>query len=145
VLSSDGFLRTGDLGTLDEEGFLRIVGRRSDVILRAGYGVHPREIEDHLRSLPAVNEAVVIGLPNEVLGELVCACVVPVEGALVTEEEIRELCRPALSDFKLPDVVQLFDALPEAGTERARRLELVRQMKMHLAARSRTPADGRND
>jgi non-ribosomal peptide synthetase component E (peptide arylation enzyme) len=52
---------------------------------------------------------------------------------------------PALSDFKLPDVVQLFDALPEAGTGRARRLELVRLMKMHLAARGRTPADGRND
>ncbi len=145
VLTSDGFLRTGDLGTLDEEGFLRIVGRRSDVILRGGYSVHPCEIEDHLRSLPAVSEAVVIGLPNEVLGELVCACVVPVEGALVTEDEIRELCRPALSDFKLPDVVQLFEALPEAGTGRARKLELVRLMKMHLAARGRTPADERDN
>ena len=71
VLTADGFLKTGDLGTIDEQGFLRIVGRRSDVILRGGYSVHPREIEDHLRSLPAVNEAVVIGLPNEVLGELV--------------------------------------------------------------------------
>ena len=145
VLTADGFLKTGDLGTIDEQGFLRIVGRRSDVILRGGYSVHPREIEDHLRSLPAVNEAGVIGLPNEVLGELVCACVVPVEGALVTEDEIRESCRPTLSDFKLPDVVQLFESLPEAENGRARRLELVRLMKMHLAARSRTPADGRHN
>ena len=142
ALTSDGFLKTGDLGTVDAGGYLRIVGRRSDVILRGGYSVHPREIEDHIRSLPAVHEAVVIGLPNEVLGELVCACVVPVEGALVTGDEIRELCRPALSDFKLPDVVQLVDALPEADTGRARRQELVRMMKVHLAARSRTQADG---
>ena len=145
VFTSDGFLRTGDLGTFDEEGFLRIVGRRSDVILRGGYSVHPREVEDHLRSLPAVHEAVVIGLPHEVLGELVCACVVPVEGALVTEDEIRALCRPVLSDFKLPDVVQLFETLPDAETGRARRLELVRLMKMHLAARGRTPADGQHN
>ncbi len=145
VLTSDGFLKTGDLGTLDEEGYLRIVGRLSDVILRGGYSVHPREVEDHLRSLPAVSEAVVIGLPNEVLGELVCACVVPVEGALVTEDEIRELCRPALAEFKLPDVVQLFETLPEAGTGRAGRDELTRLMKMHLAARSRTSADRRQD
>jgi len=145
VFTSDGFLRTGDLGTFDEEGFLRIVGRRSDVILRGGYSVHPREVEDHLRSLPAVHEAVVIGLPNEVLGELVCACVVPVEGALVTEDEIRALCRPVLSDFKLPDVVQLFETLPDAETGRARRLELVRLVKMHLAARGRTPADGQHN
>ncbi|MBK5098800.1 MAG: hypothetical protein JJE01_13525, partial [Gemmatimonadetes bacterium] len=133
------------LGTFDEEGFLRIVGRRSDVILRGGYSVHPREVEDHLRSLPAVHEAVVIGLPHEVLGELVCACVVPVEGALVTEDEIRALCRPVLSDFKLPDVVQLFETLPDAETGRARRLELVRLVKMHLAARGRTPADGQHN
>jgi acyl-CoA synthetase (AMP-forming)/AMP-acid ligase II len=145
ALTADGFLKTGDLGTLDEQGYLRIVGRRSDVILRGGYSVHPREIEDHLRSLPAVQEAVVIGLPNEVLGELVCACVVPVEGALVTGDEIRESCRPALSEFKLPDVVQLLDALPEGESGRARRHELVRLMKVHLAARSRESADGRED
>jgi fatty-acyl-CoA synthase len=143
ALTADGFLKTGDLGTIDADGYLRIVGRRSDVILRGGYSVHPREIEDYLRSLPAVQDAVVIGLPNEVLGELVCACVVPVEGALVTGDEIRELCRPALSDFKLPDVVQLFDALPEARTGRARRQELAGLMKVRLAVHGQTPVDGR--
>jgi len=139
TLTPDGFLRTGDLGSLDGDGFLRVVGRLSDVILRGGYSVHPREVEDHLRSLPAVQEAVVVGVPNEVLGELVCACVVPVEGALVTEEEVRELCRPALAEFKLPDVVAFLDELPEAESGRARRAELARLMKLRLAARSRPP------
>ncbi len=140
ALTSDGFLRTGDLGTLDGTGHLRVVGRLSDVILRGGYSVHPREVEDHLRSLPAVEDAVVVGVPNEVLGELVCACVVPVEGALVTEEEVRELCRPTLAEFKLPDVVAFFDELPRVNSGRARRTELVRLMKMRLAAQSRPPA-----
>ena len=139
ALTEDGFLRTGDLGSLDRDGYLTVVGRLSDVILRGGYSVHPREVEDHLRSLPAVEEAVVVGVPNEVLGELVCACVVPVEGALVTEEEVRELCRPALAEFKLPDVVAFLDELPEAESGRARRVELARLMKLRLAARSRPP------
>ena len=65
---------------IDAEGYLHIVGRLRDVIIRGGYNVHPREIEDLMRSHPAVTDAVVLGVPNEVLGELVCACVVPVEG-----------------------------------------------------------------
>jgi fatty-acyl-CoA synthase len=139
AVTADGYLRTGDLGTIDPSGHLRVVGRLSDVILRGGYGVHPREVEDQLRSLPAVQEAAVVGVPNEVLGEIVCACVVPVEGALVTEEEVRDLCRPALAEFKLPDVVMFFDELPEAENGRARRAELVRIMKLRLAEGSRPP------
>jgi fatty-acyl-CoA synthase len=81
ALTSDGYLKTGDLGMIDAEGYLRIVGRKRDLIIRGGYSVHPREVEDHLRSLPAVADAMVVGIPNEVLGELVCACVIPVEGA----------------------------------------------------------------
>jgi acyl-CoA synthetase (AMP-forming)/AMP-acid ligase II len=143
VLTSDGFLKSGDVGALDDAGFLRLVGRRSDVILRGGYSVHPREVEDHLRSLPAVQDAVVVGVPNEVLGELVCACVVPVEGAIVTEKEVRELCRPTLAEYKLPDLVEFLEELPEAESGRARRVLLTREMKLRLAARSRPPTEDR--
>ncbi len=132
--TAEGFLRTGDLGTLDERGYLRLVGRKRDVIIRGGYSVHPLEVEDHLRSLPAVADAVVVGLPNEVLGELVCACVVAVEGALVTEDEIRELCRPGLAEYKLPDVVHFVPDLPKTPSGGARRAELARRMRAELAA-----------
>ncbi len=135
AMTAEGFLRTGDLGMVDEDGNVHIVGRKRDVIIRGGYSVHPREVEDHLRSLPAVADAMVVGIPNEVLGELVCGCVVLVEGALVTEEEIRELCRPTLAEYKLPDIVHFVDELPKTADGSARRAELARIMRTELAAR----------
>ena len=136
-----GLFKTGDLGTLDEEGYLRIDGRKRDLIIRGGYSVHPREVEDHLRSLPAVADAAVVGIPNEVLGELVCACVVLIEGALVTEDEIRELCRPTLAEYKLPDVVHFVEDLPKTTTGSSRRAEIASRMRLELAARRDEEAD----
>lgn len=141
AMTADGFFKTGDLGTLDDEGYLRIDGRKRDLIIRGGYSVHPREVEDHLRSLPAVADAAVVGIPNEVLGELVCACVVLIEGALVTEDEIRELCRPTLAEYKLPDVVHFVEELPESTTGSSRRAEIARRMRLELAARRDEQAD----
>lgn len=141
AMTARGLFKTGDLGTLDDEGYLQIDGRKRDLIIRGGYSVHPREVEDHLRSLPAVADAAVVGIPNEVLGELVCACVVLIEGALVTEEEIRELCRPTLADYKLPDVVHFVEELPKSTIGSSRRAEVARRMRLELAARQREQAD----
>jgi len=134
VFTEDGFLRTGDLGRIDAAGNLHIVGRESDVIIRGGYGVHPREIEDHLRSHPAVDDVVVVGLPNEVLGELICACIVPVEGALITQHEIREHCRPALAEYKLPDIVRFLEEIPRSEGGAPLRAEVARAMRLQDAA-----------
>jgi len=141
AMTADGFLKTGDLGTLDEDGYLRIEGRKRDLIIRGGYSVHPREVEDHLRSLPAVADAAVVGIPNEVLGELVCACVVLIEGALVTEDEIREMCRPTLAEYKLPDVVHFVEELPRTTPGSSRRAEIARRMRLEMAARREGQAD----
>ena len=130
AMTADGFLRTGDLGNIDAAGFLHIVGRESDVIIRGGYSVHPREIEDYLRSHPAVDEAMVVGVPNEVLGELICACVIPVEGALVSPEEIRQHCRPALAEYKLPDIVHFLEEFPRPEEGRSQRAELAHRMRL---------------
>jgi fatty-acyl-CoA synthase len=73
----EGFFLTGDLGIIDEDGYVRIVGRRRETILRGGYHIHPREVEDQLRAHPAVDDVCVIGVPHDILGELVCACIVP--------------------------------------------------------------------
>jgi fatty-acyl-CoA synthase len=126
VLREDGFLRTGDLGMVDEEGFIHLVGRRRDVILRSGSNLHPGEIEDRIRQHPAVETAMVVGVRDEILGEAVSAAVVPVEGALVTGEELRDWCARTLPPYKVPDRVHFLESLPTAKDRTLRRVELVR-------------------
>jgi len=126
VLDLEGFLRTGDLGMLDEEGYVHLVGRREEVIIRTGSKVYPREVEDRLHAHPAVWDAAVIGVRDELLGEAVCAAVVSVEGAIVTAEELKDWCRLTLADQKVPDFVRFIDSIPRAGTGDVRRAELSR-------------------
>ncbi len=122
----DGYLLTGDLGIVDEEGYVHLVGRRKEVIIRAGFNVYPREVESRLEAHPAVREAAVVGVTDPLLGEATCACIVPVEGAIVTSQEIVDWCRGTLADTKIPDQVRFFDALPRTGTGKIRRIELSR-------------------
>jgi len=129
----DGFFLTGDLARRDPRGYLQVVGRKSDVIIRGGYNVHPREVENHLRSHPAVLDVVVVGVPNEVLGELVCACVRPVEGAIITGEELRGYCRSALAGHKVPDLVRFMEVFPMTAAGKPRRVELARMMREEAA------------
>ncbi len=135
AFDEDGYFLTGDLGMLDEEGFLHIVGRRKELIIRGGFNVYPREVEDRLHAHPAVMDVAVVGVPHEVLGEVVCACIVPVEGAIITGEEIKEWCRGALADFKVPDLVRFFDAFPLTGSGKVRRVELARMLNAEESSR----------
>ncbi len=131
----DGFFLTGDLGIIDEEGYVHIVGRRKELIIRGGFNVYPREVEDRLHAHPAVLDVAIVGLPHEVLGEVVCACVVPIEGAIVTGEEIKEWCRGALADYKVPDLVRFFDSFPLTGSGKVRRVELARMVSAEESSR----------
>ncbi len=131
----DGFLLTGDMGMLDEEGYLHLVGRRREVIIRDGFTVYPREVEYRLQAHPAVREAAVVGIPDDVLGESVCACVVPIEGAIVTGPEIMDWCRVILADYKVPDLVRFLDDFPRTGTGKPRRVELARMIQAELTSR----------
>jgi len=126
VLDGRGFLRTGDLGLIDEDGYLHLVGRIKDVIITSGFNVYPREVESRIEAHPAVQEVAVVGLPDPLLGEAVCACVVPVEGAIVTGREIVDWCREVLADDKVPDLVRFVDELPRTDTGQVRRADLAR-------------------
>ena len=126
----EGYFLTGDLGIIDDEGYLRIVGRRKEAILRGGYQIHPREIEDQLRAHPGVEDVCVIGVPHDVLGELICACVVPVEGAVITGRELKDFARDTMADYKIPDLVRFFDAFPMTGSGKVRRRELERTVAL---------------
>ena len=135
VFTPDGFFLTGDLGMVDEEGFLHLIGRRKEMIIRGGFNVYPREVEDRLHAHPAVLDVAVVGLPDEVLGEVACACIVPVEGAIVTGQEIRDFCREVLADYKVPDLVRFLDSFPMTGSGKVRRVELSRMMAAEESSR----------
>jgi acyl-CoA synthetase (AMP-forming)/AMP-acid ligase II len=111
----DGWYRSGDLGTLDEDGYLRLVGRVKDLIIRGGQNVSPRELEDLVAALPGVREVSVIGVPDPILGERICACVVLDPGATLTLEQlVAGLRANEVATFKLPERLEIFDDLPQS-------------------------------
>jgi acyl-CoA synthetase (AMP-forming)/AMP-acid ligase II len=126
ALDDEGYFLTGDLGLIDEAGFLHLVGRRKDVIIRSGFNVYPREVEARIEAHPAVHEVAVVGVPDSLLGEAICACVVPVEGAIVTAPEIVEWAREVLAADKVPDLVRFVDEFPRTDTGQVRRADLAR-------------------
>ena len=128
VTDAEGYLRTGDIGMVDEGGFLHIVGRREDVMIRGGSNVHAREVEDRLLAHPAVERGAVVGISDDILGEAICACVVRVEGGVVNERELRSWCALALAEYKVPDLVTFMEDLPLTGTGKVWRHELARRV-----------------
>jgi long-chain acyl-CoA synthetase len=108
----DGWLYTGDIATMDEDGYFFIVGRKKDMILTSGFNVYPREVEEVLYQNPKVQEAAVIGLPDKLRGEKVIAYVVLEEGETATAAEIRTFCRERLAHYKEPRAVHFRQELP---------------------------------
>ncbi|MFC2003677.1 class I adenylate-forming enzyme family protein [Chloroflexota bacterium] len=111
VMTPDGWLRTGDMGWIDEEGYIYLAGRKDDLIIRGGENISPEEVEDVLYSNPKIDDAAVIGVPDPEWGQEPAAFVVLKEGEVATEEEIVEYCRSRLS-FKRPRTVTFLDSLP---------------------------------
>jgi long-chain acyl-CoA synthetase len=109
----DGWFRTGDLGTLDEDGDLRIVDRLKELIIRGGYNVYPREVEEVLYQHPDIVEAAVIGVPDPTYGEEVAAAIVLRSGATLSTAELRTWAKERLSAYKVPHLVQVLPALPK--------------------------------
>lgn len=108
----DGWIHTRDMGYMDEEGYLYLAGRKSDMIIRGGENIAPEEIEHVLHVHPAVEECAVIGVPDEEWGEKVMAVIVPKEGATVTAQEIIDFCKARLASFKAPEIVEFVKELP---------------------------------
>ncbi|MQA84281.1 MAG: AMP-binding protein [Streptosporangiales bacterium] len=124
----DGWLFTGDLGYLDEDGFLFVAGRKKEMIISGGMNIYPTDVEHVLREHPFVHDVAVIGLPDEKWGETVCAVVQPSPGTATGEEEIaRELiayCRERLASFKKPSVVKTIDEFPRTISGKVKKYEL---------------------
>ena len=125
--TDDGWLITGDLAYVDEDGNLRITGRLKDMYIRGGYNVYPVQVEETLRKHPAVQDVAVVGIPDPVLGEIGHAFVVPVEGATPTLAELREWVMRDLSDYKAPDRLTVADTIPRNAMAKVDRRALLAQ------------------
>jgi fatty-acyl-CoA synthase len=119
-----GWMHTGDLATMDDDGYLNIVGRIKDMVIRGGENVYPREIEEFLYTHPAVADIQVVGVPDVKYGEELCAWVRLQDGAECTEDELRDFCRGQLAHFKVPRYVIFVDEFPMTVTGKIRKVEM---------------------
>lgn len=124
AIDPEGFLHSGDLGVRDPNGYFRITGRIKDMIIRGGENIYPREIEEALYRHPAVEEAEVVGIPDERFGEEVCAFIKLHQGHEVEEAEIRQHCRDHLAHFKVPRHFLFVDAFPTTVTGKVQKFKL---------------------
>ncbi|MBW1710026.1 MAG: long-chain-fatty-acid--CoA ligase [Deltaproteobacteria bacterium] len=127
AFTPDGWLRTSDMGWMDEDGYIYLSGRADDMIIRGGENISPKEVEQVLFSHPKIEEAAVIGVPDEEWGQKPRAIVVLTEGETVTKEEIIEFCRSRLASFKRPRSVIFVDSLPRSALGKLSRKQLVEE------------------
>ncbi|MDH3614560.1 MAG: AMP-binding protein [Gammaproteobacteria bacterium] len=137
-IDTSRWIRTGDVATMDENGYLRIVGRSKDMLIRGGENVYPREIENFLYTNPKINQVEVIGVPDPRFGEEIAACIQLQEGEQATEEEIRNYCRGKLAHFKIPRYVRFVDEFPMTVTGKVQKFILRERLTKELEQAFRT-------
>jgi fatty-acyl-CoA synthase len=134
------WIRSGDIATLDEEGYCRIVGRLKDMIIRGGENIYPAEIEEFLFSNPKIEDVQVIGVPDAKFGEEICACIKLHDGVTAEAEEIRAFCRDKIAHFKIPRYISFVDSFPMTITGKIQKYRLREQMAEELGLASRKNA-----
>ena len=117
-------MHTGDLATIDGEGYCNIVGRIKDMVIRGGENVYPREIEEFLYTHPDIADVQVIGVPDARYGEELMAWVIPRAGASLTEDEVRDFCRGQIAHYKIPRYVKVVDSFPMTVTGKVQKFKM---------------------
>ncbi|WP_413806610.1 AMP-binding protein [Streptomyces sp. OE57] len=142
AIDSARWMHTGDLAVMDDEGYVQIVGRIKDMIVRGGENVYPREIEEFLHTHPKVADVQVVGVPDEKYGEEILACVILREGAkTLTRDELARFCRGRLAHYKVPRYLRLMDAFPMTVSGKVRKVELRETAARELLPETRSEAD----
>jgi fatty-acyl-CoA synthase len=143
VLDEDGWYYTGDLASIDGNGYVRIVGRKKDMIIRAGQNVYPKEIEEYLLRHPGIREVAVVGVPGPLGSERVWAYVVPEAGVSLSAREVLEFCRGQIAAYKLPDEVQLASELPTSALGEVQKFKLREFALEELQKRKTRPSSAK--
>jgi fatty-acyl-CoA synthase len=124
AIDADGWMHTGDLATMDDDGYVQIVGRIKDMIIRGGENISPREVEELLLTIPGVSDAYVIGVPSDRYGEDVMAWVKLREGHHLRPEELREQCRGRIAGYKIPRHWKVVDRFPMTVTGKVQKFRM---------------------
>jgi fatty-acyl-CoA synthase len=137
AIDASRWMHTGDLATLDEDGYCNIVGRIKDMVIRGGENIYPREIEEFLYTHPKVADVQVFGVPDERFGEQLCAWINIQEGETLTEEEILEFCRDRIAHYKVPRYIRFVDAFPMTVTGKIQkfimRQKMIEELKLEIS------------
>jgi fatty-acyl-CoA synthase len=128
----DGWMYTGDLATMDADGYLNIVGRSKDLVIRGGENIYPREVEEFLYRHPDVEDVQVVGVPDAKYGEQLLAAVRLRSGAAVTDEDIRQFCQGKLAHYKIPRYVRFVDSFPMTVTGKIQKYKIREQAVAEL-------------
>jgi fatty-acyl-CoA synthase len=132
AIDSGGWMHTGDLATIDDDGYCRIVGRIKDMVIRGGENIYPREIEEFLHRHPDVQDVQVVGVPDERYGEELCAWIVPRAGATIDEDTVRSYCRDRIAHYKVPRYVRVVQEFPTTVTGKVQKFQIREQMIKEL-------------
>ena len=134
------WMHTGDLATIDDEGYCNIAGRIKDMVIRGGENIYPREIEEFLYRHPKIQDVQCVGVPDAKYGEELCACIVPREGQHATEQEIRDFCAGQIARYKIPRYVRFVKSFPMTVTGKVAKYLLREQMARELGVREMATA-----
>lgn len=132
AIDENGWLHSGDLGSMDEEGYVRITGRLKEMIIRGGENIYPREIEDYLFTNPKISEVAVFGIPDEYYGEELVAWIQCHQGETLTEDQVREFCKGNIAHFKIPKYIRFVDELPMTVTGKLQKFRMREIMQEHI-------------
>jgi fatty-acyl-CoA synthase len=143
VVDENGWYYSGDIGVMDDEGYFMITGRCKDMIIRGGENIYPKEIEEFLYTYPKVRDVQVIGVPDKVYGEEICACIIPKEGMEIDEAEIKEYVRENMARHKVPKYIWLMDSFPMTASGKIQKYKLrekaVEALNLHDQVKVATP------
>ena len=128
----DGWMHTGDLATMDEDGYIQVVGRSKDMVIRGGENIYPVEIENYLYRHPDISDVQIVGVPDDHYGEVLAAWIIPKKGVTLTEDDVKTFCRDHIAHYKIPKYFRFVSEYPMTITGKIQKYKIVEAMKEEL-------------